>query len=77
MEHFILKAIKEAWEASTMSRNAFASAILSISWDRAFEADGEMYFVKGDLCLTTPSLDPFDCAWRPNALFADGSSVDI
>lgn len=42
MERFILETIREAWETSTMSRNAFASAVPSISGGRAFEADGEM-----------------------------------
>lgn len=69
--------IKEAFEASTPNCNRFATALDSINWDAKFEADNEFYFVKGDMTITTPSLDPFKMDWEASAIFNDGSILII
>jgi hypothetical protein len=73
----IFYKIKEAYETSTRNNNYFAEALKSISWDDTFFADGEHYFIKADLTFTTPSLDPFNMAWKPSALFADGGYLEF
>ena len=65
--------LKEAYETSTHNNNLFDKALKSIEWDYTFFADNEYYFVKGDLTLTTTSLNPFEVEYPPEALFADGS----
>lgn len=69
--------IKEAFETSTFNKNCFAQALKSIKWDAQFEADNEFYFVKGDMTITTPSLDPFNMDWEATAIFNDGSVLTI
>lgn len=69
--------IKEAFETSTHNQNRFAKALESVKWDNTFFADGEHYFIKADMTLTTPSLDPFNMAWKPAALFEDGSYIEF
>lgn len=65
--------LKNAYEVSTYNHNSFKQAIESVNWDEKFFADNEYYFVKGDLTLTTTSLNPFEVEWTPEVLFADGS----
>lgn len=69
----IFYKLKEAYECSTHNNNLFEKALKSIKWDYTFFADNEFYFVKGDLTLTTTSLDPFEVEYAPEALFTDGS----
>lgn len=77
MEFRIYEKIKEAFGYSAHSNNKFKSALESIAWDYSFFADGEHYFVKGGLTITTPSLNPFDMDWRPSAMFSDGSVIEF
>lgn len=65
--------LKEAYECSTHNNNLFEKTLKSIKWDSQFYADNEYYFIKGDLTLTTTSLNPFKVDWTPEALFTDGS----
>ena len=65
--------LKNAYEVSTHNYNSFKQALESVNWDHKFYADNEYYFVKGNLTLTTTSLNPFEVEWKPEALFADGS----
>lgn len=65
--------LKNAYEVSTHNHNSFKQAIESVNWDEKFFADNEYYFVKGDLTLTTTSLNPFEVEWTPEVLFANGS----
>lgn len=69
--------IKEAFEASTINTNHFAAVLDSIKWDSKFFADGEHYFCIGDMTLTTPSLNPFECKWEVSAIFDDGSVLSF
>lgn len=69
--------IKEAFGASTHNCNRFAEALNAVKWDAQFEADNEYYFVKGDMTITTPSLDPFNMDWEATAIFNDGSMLTI
>ena len=69
--------IKEAFEASTHNCNRFAEALNAVKWDAQFEADNEYYYVKGDMTITTPSLDPFNMDWEATAIFNDGSMLTI
>lgn len=69
--------IKEAFEASTLNNNYFAQALNAVKWDAQFKADNEFYFVKGDMTITTPSLDPFNMDWEASAIFNDGSVLTI
>ena len=69
--------IKEAFETSTHNCNRFADLLNSINWDATFSADGEHYFLKDDLTITTPSFDPFAMKWEASAIFADGSVLTI
>lgn len=62
-----------AYGASIRENNAFAAAVSGIAWDEQFEADGEFYFIREGMTLTTPSLDPFDMPWRPTLTPADYS----
>ena len=73
----IFENIKEAFEASTHNCNRFMQALNSINWDAQFEADNEYYFIKGDMTITTPSLDPFNMDWEAAAIFNDGSVLTI
>ena len=57
LETFI--KLKEAFGASTQSDNKFLRVLNSINWEEKFFADGEHYFIKGNLTFTTPELDPF------------------
>lgn len=77
MEYRLYEEIKNAYEASTASTNFFKQMIESVKWDSTFYADGEFYFVKNGLTITTPSLDPFNMSWKPAALFADGSLLSF
>ena len=61
--------IKDAFGCSTKDNNAFAKFIESHKCDDEFMADGERCFIDGDLFLSTPSLDPFDCLWHPDITF--------
>lgn len=63
------ETLKYAFGCSTKNNNAFAKFIESHKWDDEFMADGEYCFIDGDLYLSTPSLDPFDCRWRPDIAF--------
>ena len=69
----IFYKLKNAFECSTHNNNLFEKALKSIKWENTFFADGEYYFIKGDLTFTTPSLDPFNMDWEASAIFADGS----
>lgn len=73
----IFETIKVAYEASTQSNNKFQKMLNCIDWEDRFEADGEYYFCKGNLVLTTPSLDPFQMPWKPSALFTGGSLIEF
>lgn len=73
----IFYKIKEAYETSTHNNNRFADCLKAIKWDNNFYADGEHYFVKGDMIFTTPSLDPFNMIWEASATFSDGSTLTI
>lgn len=73
----IFYKLKNAYGVSTHNHNAFAQALQSIKWESEFYADGEYYFIKGDLTFTTPSLNPFKMDWKPSALFADGSLIEF
>ena len=69
----IFYKLKNAYEVSTHNNNSFKQAIESVNWDDTFYADNEYYFIKGELTITTTSLNPFEVEWSPEALFADGS----
>lgn len=69
--------IKEAYETSTHNCNRFSNLLNCINWDSSFYADEEFYFIKGDMTLTTPSLDPFNMKWEATAIFNDGSVLTI
>ena len=71
--------LREAWEISTPSNNYFGTALDNVcKWDYQFYADGEFCFLKGDMVFTTPVINPFDAhSWRPNALLADGSLIEV
>lgn len=73
----IFENLKNAYECSTHSNNLFEKALKSIKWEDVFFADGEYYFIKGDLTFTTPSLNPFNMPWKPSAMFADGSIISF
>lgn len=61
----IYKKLKEAYETTTKKYNRFKEVINSINWDNTFSADGEQYYIKGDLTLTIENIDPFSEAWKP------------
>ena len=69
----IFYKLKNAYECSTHNNNLFEKALKSIKWENTFFADGEHYFIKGDMTFTTPSLDPFNMDWEASAIFKDGS----
>ena len=69
--------IKEAFETSTLNNNHFVQALNAVKWDAQFKADNEYYFVKGDMTITTPSLNPFNMDWEASAIFNDGSVLTI
>lgn len=69
--------IKEAYETSTQNCNRFEQIINGIDWDAKFFEDEEYYFIKGDMTLTTPSLNPFAMKWEATAIFNDGSVLTI
>ena len=69
----LFNKLKTAYEVSTHNHNSFKEVLDSIKWDNTFYADNEYYFIKGDLTLTTTSLNPFEVEWTPEVLFSDGS----
>lgn len=75
----IFESLKEAYETSTQNCNNFAVKLSKINWDSEFYADGEYYFIIGDMTFTTPSLNPFKITrdWKPAAIFADGSYLEF
>lgn len=75
----IFESLKEAYETSTRNNNNFAAKLSKINWDSEFYADGEYYFLIGDMTFTTPSLNPFAItkAWKPCAIFNDGSYLEF
>jgi hypothetical protein len=76
-EYSIFEALRKAFGESTLSDNKFEDELNKISWEDQFEADGEQYFIIGGFVLTTPSINPFICDWRPSALFSDGSLIEL
>lgn len=77
MEMKLFESLKEAYEVTTQKFNAFKEAIESIVWDDSFEADGEIYFVKGGFTLTVENLNPFAEAWKPTAWFSDNGMIEF
>lgn len=73
----LYERLDAAYGTSTQSNNKFKQLIEKISWEKSFEADGELYFCKDGLTLTTPSLDPFDCPWKPSVMMHDGCLIDL
>lgn len=69
--------IKEAFETSTHNCNRFSELLNRINWDSSFFADEEFYFIKDDLTICTPSLDPFAMKWGASAIFKDGAVLSI
>ena len=69
--------IKEALETYTHNCNRFSQLLGSIKWDSSFFTDEEYYFIKDDLTICTPSLDPFAMKWEATAIFKDGSVLKI
>ena len=69
----IFYKLKNAFECSTQNNNLFEKALKSIKWDKTFFADNEYYFIKGDMTITTPSLNPFNMDWEVSAIFNDGA----
>lgn len=75
----IFEKLKNAYECSTLSNNLFEKALKSIKWDSTFFEDCEHYYCYGNMCFTTPSLNPFECTkeWKPSAIFNDGSYIEF
>lgn len=73
----IFYKLKEAYEVSTKNNNFFASLLDSIAWDEKYEADNELYFVKGAFTFMTPSLDPFSMSWSPSAVLEDRNVLEF
>lgn len=65
----IIEALNTAYGTSTPSNNKFEKLINSIKWDKTFEADGEKYFVLGDLTFTIEDLNPFNENWKPTVMY--------
>ena len=68
----LYETLKEAYETTTQNNNRFLSAISLVKWDDMFYADGEYYFLKGDLTITVEDTNPFKEQWKPTAFFKDG-----
>ena len=64
----LIETLNTAYGASTPADNKFERVINSIKWDKTFEADGEKYFVLGDLTLTVEDLNPFNEIWKPTVM---------
>lgn len=77
MELKLFETLKEAYETSSRKFNNFKNVIESTQWDYTFDADGEHYFIKGNLTLTVQNLDPFQEVWKPTAIFKDGYVVEF
>lgn len=69
--------LKEAYDTTTPKNNRFKKALESINWESTFSADGEFYFVKGNMIFTAQSLDPFAEEYKPSAIFLHGSYVSF
>ena len=61
----LFEALKEAYETTTKNCNRFLNTINSMQWDSVFNADGEMYFVKGGFTMTVENTNPFEENWKP------------
>ena len=64
----LVEKLNTAYETSTTTDNKFEKVINSIKWDKTFEADGEKYYIFGDLTLTVENLNPFKENWRPTVM---------
>ena len=69
--------LDEAYKASTINNNAFEKAVNAIECDCKYAADGCTFldFENGD--ITIFSLDPFECPYRPYAIYANGDCIEI
>ena len=65
----IIETLNTAYGTTTPADNKFEKAINSIKWEKTFEADGEKYFVLGDLTLTVEDLNPFNENWKPTVMY--------
>lgn len=77
MEIKLFEKLKEAYDSSSIKYNNFLEVINKIDWDNKFEADGEIYFVKGKFTLTVENVNPFDEKWRPTVYFSDNSIIQF
>ena len=69
--------LKEAYETTTTNCNRFEKAIHKIKWDKIFEADGEIYFIKDGFTLTVENVDPFKEQWKPTVFTSDNSILEF
>ena len=71
--------IKTAYDCSTPNNNLYKALLDSINWDYGYycDEDEEYGFLKGDLALYTPSLNPFEMGEgrKPSVMFSDMSQV--
>lgn len=74
-EFKIASKLKEAFEVSTLSNNAFAKAVASVHWEGSYIEDVVHCFYIGRFTFCTTSLDPFEVSndWKPEVFFSDGS----
>ena len=73
----LYEILKQGYETTNQKINRFKDAIDRIKWDKNFEADGEIYFVKDGFTLTIENIDPFKEQWKPMAYFSDGSVIQF
>lgn len=75
----IANKLRDAFEVSTPSNNAFAKAIAQIRWDDSYLDDGVYCFRIGRFMFCTTSIDPFEVSsyWKPEVFFSDGSVLDF
>ena len=64
----LIETLNTAYGTTTPADNKFERTIKSIKWDETFEADGEKYFVLGNLTLTVEDMNPFAELWKPTVM---------
>ena len=74
----IYDILKKYYNRSTINNNIFEKAINRIKWEDTFKEDDEYYFIRGNITLVVPFLNPFDVKDKfssPCIIHKDGSQI--
>ncbi len=70
----LIESLMRAWGRSSQANNLFLKKLNSVKWEEKFFAEGEYYFIKGNVKFSTEVLNPFDKFTRKPSFFGSGLS---